>query len=111
MEAKQYATKQPRDQWWNQRANQKMPRNKWQWKPNDPKPMGCSKNVLREKFITIQSYLKKQEISQINKLTLHPKQLEKERKKKQTNSAEERHPKDQIRNKWKRNEGNNTKDQ
>ena len=29
------------------------------------------KAVLRGKFITIQTYLKKQEISQINKLTLH----------------------------------------
>ena len=24
------------------RRNQKIPRNKWQWKQNDPKPMGCS---------------------------------------------------------------------
>ena len=36
--------------------------------------------VLREKFIAIQSYLKKQETSQINNLTLHLKQLEKEQK-------------------------------
>ena len=34
--------------------------------------------VLRGKFIGIQDYLKKQEKSQINKLTLHLKQLEKE---------------------------------
>ena len=34
--------------------------------------------VLRGKFIAIQSYLKKQEISQINNLTIHLKQLEKE---------------------------------
>ena len=34
--------------------------------------------MLRGKFITIQAYLKKQEKSQINKLTLHLKQLEKE---------------------------------
>ena len=33
--------------------------------------------VLRGKFIAIQSYLKKQETSQINNLTLHLKQLEK----------------------------------
>ena len=37
--------------------------------------------VLRGKFIAIQSYLKKQETSQINNLTLHPKQLEKEEQK------------------------------
>ena len=57
-----------------------------------------AKAVLRGKFIAIHSYLKKQETSQINKLTLHLKQLKKERKKK-TKSAEERNQKDQIRNK------------
>jgi len=34
--------------------------------------------VLRVRFIAIQAYLKKQEKSQINNLTLHLKQLEKE---------------------------------
>ena len=36
------------------------------------------KAVLRGRFIAIQAYLKKQETSQINNLTLHIKQLEKE---------------------------------
>ena len=36
------------------------------------------KAVLRGKFIAIQGYLKKQEKSQINNVTLHLKQLEKE---------------------------------
>ena len=36
------------------------------------------KAVLRGKFTAIQAYLKKQETSQINNLTLHLKQLEKE---------------------------------
>ena len=36
------------------------------------------KAVLRGKFIAIQAYLKKQEKSQINNLTVHLKQLEKE---------------------------------
>ena len=36
------------------------------------------KAVLRGKFIAIQAYLKKEEKSQINNLTLHLKQLEKE---------------------------------
>ena len=36
------------------------------------------KAVLRGKFIAIQAYIKKQEKSQINNLTLHQKQLEKE---------------------------------
>ena len=39
---------------------------------------GTLKAVLRGKFIAIQAYLKKQERSQINNLTLHLKQLEKE---------------------------------
>ena len=37
----------------------------------------AAKEVLRGKFIAIQSYLKKQEKSQINNLTLHLKELEK----------------------------------
>ena len=40
------------------------------------------KSVLRGKFIAIQAYIKKQEKSQINSLTLHLKQLEKEEMKK-----------------------------
>ena len=36
------------------------------------------KTVLRGRFITIQAYMKRQEKSQINNLTLHLKQLEKE---------------------------------
>ena len=41
----------------------------------------AARAVLRGKFIAIQSYLKKQETSQINNLTLHLKQLQKEEKK------------------------------
>ena len=74
----------------------------------------AAKIVLRRKFIAIKSYFKKQEKTQINNLTLQLKQLEKE---------EQKHPKvrrrkeiikirsDQNRNKWKRNEGNDSKDQ
>ena len=38
-----------------------------------------AKEVLRGKFIAIQFYLRKQEKSQINNLTLHLKQLEQEK--------------------------------
>ena len=38
----------------------------------------AAKVVLRGKFITIQAYLKKQEKSQVNNLTLHLKELKKE---------------------------------
>ena len=39
----------------------------------------AAKAVLRGKFIAIQAYLKKQEKSQIKNLTLHLKELEKEK--------------------------------
>ena len=42
----------------------------------------AAKAVLRMKFIAIQCHLKKQEKSQINNLTLHLKQLEKEEQRK-----------------------------
>ena len=41
----------------------------------------AARAVLGGKFIPIQSYLKKQEKSQINNLTIHLKQLEKEEQK------------------------------
>ena len=41
----------------------------------------AAKAVLRGMFIAIISYLKKQETSQINNLTLHLKELEKKNKK------------------------------
>ena len=42
----------------------------------------AAKALLKGMFIAIQSYLKKQDTSQINNLTLHLKQLEKEEQKK-----------------------------
>ena len=57
----------------------------------------AAKAVLRGHFIAKQSYLKKQETSQINNLTFHLKQLEKEEQKKPKVSR--RNNKDQIRNK------------
>ena len=89
METKQYVTKQPVDHWTNQRGNQKIPRGTQEWKHSDPKPMGCKKTVLRGKFIAIQSYLRKQEKSQINNLALHIKQLEKEQTKAKVSKRKE----------------------
>ena len=43
-------------------------------------PGDAAKAVLRGKFVAIQAYLKKQEKSQINNLTLHLKEQEKENK-------------------------------
>ena len=57
----------------------------------------AAKAVLRGKFRAIQAYLKKQEESQINNLTLHLKELEKEEQTKPKVSR--RNHKDQSRNK------------
>ena len=66
----------------------------------------AAKAVLRGKFITILSYPKKQEKHHIaaKKKT---KQANKQKKKPEW---KERDHKDQSRNKWKRKEGNNSKD-
>ena len=60
------------------------------------------KAVLRGRIIAIQAYLKKQEKSQINNLTLHLKQLEKEEMKNLKNYG---------RNKCKRNKSDHIKNQ
>ena len=59
----------------------------------------AAKVVLRGKFIALQSYLKKQETSQINNLTLHLQQLEKEEETNPQSQQKERNHKDQSRNK------------
>ena len=41
---------------------------------------GAAKAVLRRKFIPIESYLKREETSEIKNLTLHLKLIEKKRK-------------------------------
>ena len=48
----------------------------------------AAKAVLREKFIAVQSYLKKQEKHQTDNLTLHLKQLEKEEQTKSSRRKE-----------------------
>ena len=48
MAAKQYATKQPLVHWKNK--IKKIPRDKWKWKHNDPKPIGCSKSSSKRKI-------------------------------------------------------------
>ena len=70
----------------------------------------AAKAVLRGKFIAMQSYLKKQEKHWIDNLTLHLKQLEKEEQQQEKKDSRKRYHKDSSRNKWKRNERNNSKD-
>ena len=67
----------------------------------------AAKAVLREKFIAIQSYLKKQEKSQIINLNLHLKELEKEEQTKPKVSRR----KEIIKIRAEINEKNNSKDQ
>ena len=50
-------------------------------KTHNSKSMGCHKAVLRWNFIAIQTFLKKEEKSQINNVTQHPNELEKEQTK------------------------------
>ena len=71
----------------------------------------AAKAVLRGKFIAIQAYFKKQEKSQINNLTLHLKELEKEDQRKPKDSRRKKNHKDHSRNKWKRKKENSSKDQ
>ena len=70
MEAKQYATKQTMYHRETNENESMMIQNLW----------NSAKAVLRGNFIAIQSYLRKQEKSQINNLTLHLKELEKKNK-------------------------------
>ena len=64
----------------------------------------AAKAVLRGKFIEIQSYLKKQQTSQINNITLHLKELEKEEQTKPKVSrrkrSEERRVGKECRSRW-----------
>ena len=63
-----------------------------------------AKAVLRGKFIAIQAYLKKQETSRINNLTLHLKQLEKEEQQQQKKKPKDSRRKEIIKIRSKINE-------
>ena len=94
MEIKQCVFKLPTGYWRNQKGNQKISRNMtmkiWQLKTWNE-----AKAVLREKFIAIQSYLKKQEKHWLDNLTLNLKQLEKEEE-----EEEEEKQQQQQKTKW-----------
>ena len=59
--------------------NQKILRNKWQWKHDNPNLWDSAKAYLRGRFIVIQSHLKKQDKHWIDSLPLSLKQLGKEK--------------------------------
>ena len=77
MEGKHHTSEKPTNEGRNQKGNQNMHRNKWKWK-HTQNLWNSVKAVLRGSFKEIQAYLKKQEKNQINNLTLHLKQPEKE---------------------------------
>ena len=64
--------------WRNQKGNKKIPRNKWQWKHDNSKPMGCKKSSSKREIYSNTILPQKQEKHQIDNLTLHRKQQEKE---------------------------------
>ena len=60
----------------NQGRNKELHGKKWKWNTMVQNLWDAAKAVLRGKYIAIQVYLKKKEKSQINKLILHLKKLE-----------------------------------
>ena len=64
----QWITEEIKNYWETSENESRMTQNLWD----------AAKAVLRGKFIAIQSYLKKQEKHQVDNLTLHLKQMEKE---------------------------------
>ena len=56
-------------------------------------PWDVAKVVLRGKFIAIQTYLKKQEKTQINNVTIHLKELEKEEEEEKQQQQQQKAPK------------------
>ena len=78
VEVKHHATKQPMGHWKYKKENLKKSGDKRKWKHNDPKSMISRKsNSKRDAYSD--SDLQQQIISQINHLTLHLKELEKQR--------------------------------
>ena len=76
-----HVSKQPTGYWRNQKGNKKISINKWQWKYDNLKPMGCSKSSFKREFHSnkiLPQKKKKKEKHWIYNLTLYGKQLEKE---------------------------------
>ena len=79
LEAKQYATKQPMNHWRNQKRLLKdNPKRNDNEDTEIQNVWDTDKAVLRWKFIAIQSYLRKEEKTQIKNESLQLKHLEKE---------------------------------
>ena len=57
----------------------KIPRDKWKWKYNDPKPTGLSKSSSKREVFSKLSLPQEKEKFHINNLTLHLMELQKEK--------------------------------
>ena len=89
-------------------GNQKISRNKWQRNHNSTKPMGYSKSSSKREVYSNTILSQETRKHQIDYSI--SKEAGKRRRKKTTKSQKETNHKDQSRNKWKRYEGNNSKD-
>ena len=69
METKRHISKQRTGYWRNQKGNKKISRNKWQWKHDNSKPMGCSKNSSKREVYT--NTILSQEIKKISNKQLN----------------------------------------
>ena len=66
-------------QWRNQRGNKKIPRDKWQWKHDDPKPMGCSKSSSKREVYSYTSLPKETRKISSKQSNLTPKETRERR--------------------------------
>ena len=78
MDIKQHAPDQPIDQRKKLKGkrNQKMSWDKWKWKHNIPKLMGDIRGIIKREDYIGNTYIKNEERSQINNLTLDLMELE-----------------------------------
>ena len=60
------------------RGNQEIPREKWQWKHDDPKPTGCSKNSSKREVYSNTVVPRETRKISNKQSNLGPKELEKE---------------------------------
>ena len=78
MEAEQLAAEYPTNHSRNQKRNQNMHRNEWKWKHDNAKPVRQCQSSAKGKVHSHTDIPQEIRKSQINNLTLHLKQLEKE---------------------------------
>ena len=78
-ENKYLKVKQPMNHWRTQRGSQQIPRNKWQWKHDNSKHVGCSTRSSKREVLRYTN-LPEETIKVSNNLILYLKQLEKEKR-------------------------------